>query len=134
MYRRLVAYKKKHNHTRVPIGWKEDPKLAKWVSTQRGNCNDKDRIDLLNDIGFEWKLKEQDDWMVMYRRLVAYKNKHNHNHTRVPYGWKEDPKLANWVAKQRWNCNDKDRIDLLNDIGFLWDASEFKGRPINRSE
>jgi len=118
MYKRLVAYKQKHNTTRVRIKYEEDPKLASWVSTQRFRCTDKDRIDLLNEIGFEWRLQQNDDWIVMYERLVAYKQKHNT--TRVPRQYKEDPKLGNWVDRQRYKCKDKNRIDLLNEIGFAW--------------
>ena len=35
MYKLLVVYKKDHGHTKVPRNYKEDPKLAYWVDTQR---------------------------------------------------------------------------------------------------
>jgi len=126
VYRRLVAYKHKYGNTRVPKNWKEDVALANWVKYQRlkyqrSSCIQSDRrqVDLLNAIGFEWQLLYPTDWMVMYGRLVAYKAKHGGS-TRVPLRYKEDPQLASWVANQRKRCKVKQRIDLLNDIGFEW--------------
>jgi hypothetical protein len=116
MYKRLRSYKKKHKNCRVPSTFKEDPKLGRWVCQQRYECKDKDRIDLLNKIGFDWK-PVQDDWTRMYQRLVAYKKKHGTTH--VPRSSK-DPKLPLWVSTQRSQCKQQHRIDLLNDISFVW--------------
>jgi len=120
-YERLVAYKKKHGHTTVPRKWKEDPALGNWVKNQRHRCKLKRRMELLDEIDFEWHPNEApgekaipEQWMKMYRRLVAYKKKHGH--TMVPQGCKEDPKLGMWAKNQRRRCKDKNRIDLLNAI------------------
>ena len=82
-----------------------------------------ERIDLLEAIGFQWDLLEE-EWMKMYRRLQEYKNKYGSSH--VPKGWKEDQKLAGWVHWQRVNYSKSklsdERIKLLKDIGFQWDA------------
>jgi len=117
-YQRLKAYKKKHKTTRVPVKYKVDPKLGLWVRTQRNDCKGKERVDLLNDIGFEWQILETNDWGAMYQRLLTYKEKHGT--TRVPKRYQADPKLANWVQRQRQTCKEQDRIDRLNDIGFIW--------------
>jgi len=117
MYQRLVSFKKKHGTTCVPYAWKEDPKLANWVPTQRSTRKEEDRIDLLNYIGFDWN-PLQAAWMEMYGRLLSFKKKHGT--TCVPWAWKEDPKLA--------NCKEKDRIDLLNDIDFVWDVRDMYQR------
>ena len=53
MYRRLLAYRKQYKNTLVDA----DPQLGHWVQTQRTLCALKHRIDLLNDIGFAWKVK-----------------------------------------------------------------------------
>ena len=57
----------------------------------------------------------------MYQRLLTYKKKHGT--TCVPKNYKADPQLGNWVNKQRTCCKDNDRIDLLNNIGFIWNAT-----------
>jgi len=58
-YHRLVAYKKDHDKsTTVPINYKKDPKLGRWVATQRtSNNNNKllhNRRTLLDSIDFDW--------------------------------------------------------------------------------
>jgi len=111
MYQRLSAYKEKHGTTCVPQHDKEHPQLGRWVSNQRRRCKDKDRYDLLHgDIN--------NNWGVMYQRLLTYKKQHGITH--VPQKFKADPKLGRWVNKQRKLCKEKDRTDLLNDIAFLW--------------
>ncbi|MGV3640553.1 MAG: helicase associated domain-containing protein, partial [Adhaeribacter sp.] len=35
MYKQLVAFKKEHHHTRVPVKWPPSPRLGKWVSRMR---------------------------------------------------------------------------------------------------
>lgn len=64
-YTLLRQYKDRHGgSTRVPLKYKADLRLGKWVATQRaqyklreagrGSKLTKDRIDLLNRINFEW--------------------------------------------------------------------------------
>jgi len=72
----------------------------------------------LNDIGFEWPIVERNDWKVMYQRLLKYKEKHGTAH--VPSSYEASPQLAHWVYTQRHSCKNKDQINLLDDIGFVW--------------
>jgi len=57
MYQRLVAYKMVHNDTNVLQRYKKDPRLGKWVSTQRYNSQTltEERKRLLNSIDFVWE-------------------------------------------------------------------------------
>jgi len=119
MYQRLEAYRMKYKDTLVPFHYKADPQLENWVIRQRYHCKEKDRIDLLNNIGFEWKaVTKRKNWGIMYQRLLTYKKENGT--TRVPSKYKADPQLRKWVEKQRQCCNCKEQIDLLNDIGFVW--------------
>ena len=133
MFDELVAYKNQHDNTSVPTKYDKDPKLGQWVSTQRTIYNKKrlspDRIKLLNSIAFVWgfrAIKEEEQWMHMYGRLVEYKNKYNH--TLVPQSCIHNPQLGRWVVNQRSlnkRCKlTKNRIYLLNSIGFIWDAKQ----------
>jgi hypothetical protein len=119
MFQRLIAYKTEHNTTRVPRQFKKDPQLGLWVFTQRRCCKEKYCVGLLNNIDFEWDART-DSWNEMYCRLIAYKK--IHNSTQVPQAYKVDLKLARWVHNQRQSCKDKDRVDLLNAVGFLWSS------------
>ena len=125
-YQLLVQYKNKHGTTRVPQRY---GKLGSWVQRQR-SAHKKHKLSLdrqqkLSSIDFKWNGnndKSDDPWKKMYQKLVAYNKKYGN--TCVPDSWKEDPKLANWVKRQRYYCKEQYRIELLNDIAFVWDAND----------
>jgi hypothetical protein len=109
---RLAAYKAARGDCRVPHGWAEDPKLANWVMTQRQRKRKLDRGDSspemtaeraarLTALGLEWEAPKEAKWEAQLARLAAYKAARGD--CRVPHGWAEDPKLANWVMTQRAN-------------------------------
>lgn len=64
-FEELMAYKHKYGDCLVPIGYKENPQLSSWVSTQRQEMKllkegkptrlTEDRIRLLDDGGFVWE-------------------------------------------------------------------------------
>jgi hypothetical protein len=69
-------------------------------------------------------------WEAQLARLVAYKAAHGD--CRVPDGWAEDPRLGNWVNKQRHYKRKLDRGEpsvgmtveraaRLTALGFVWD-------------
>ena len=148
MFQELVAYKEKHKNTMVPSQYEEDPKLGRWVSTQRNffkkNELPKERLDQLNSIDFVWRVRKKSKnvkWDDMFQKLVAYKKAYKH--TLVPNQLKEDPKFGRWVSAQRQNfrmngsfsllvqamkchpCSNrkdkllKERLDKLDSIGFV---------------
>ena len=58
MFEKLVQYKKQHKNTTVPLCYGKDPKLGRWVDTQRQAYKNDEllpkRLTLLNSIGFVW--------------------------------------------------------------------------------
>ncbi|OEU05699.1 hypothetical protein FRACYDRAFT_204728 [Fragilariopsis cylindrus CCMP1102] len=128
MFQSLIAYKKERKSTNVPEGYTEDPKLAAWVHHQRSYYKNKElsveRIRRLDSIAFVWKHYDLVPWEEMYQRLVAYKKQHRS--TNVPNRYAEDLKLGWWVSKQRAFYDNKtlsiERTNLLESIGFAWDA------------
>ena len=134
LYERLVLYKKNHGHTCVPFRCKADPQLGKWLQRQRHGCKERYRVDLLNEIDFEWNWRSSEkrnrSWSILYQRLVAYQKQHGT--TLVPHSYEPDPQLGHWVLKQRQTCKEKDRIDRLDAIGFVWNAKGITV-PNNRS-
>lgn len=56
MYRRLLSFKNHYGHTRVPVQWRQDPKLGKWVSRMRSERSklSEARLTLLETIDFDW--------------------------------------------------------------------------------
>jgi hypothetical protein len=84
MFGRLLLFRDRHEHCRVPIGYK-DKKLANWVRTQRAFSTKgilstvrKQRLDA---IGFDWDPHET-DWAEGLRCLTIYKEREGH--CRVP--------------------------------------------------
>jgi len=126
VFARLVKFKERVGHCRVPEKWKEDPRLGTWVTTQRAvRTRDRlslDRIQRLDALGFEWDPISA-SWEEMFDRLVKFKERVGH--CQVPTLWKEDPRLGKWVAAQR-RVRTRDRLSLeriqrLDALGFEWD-------------
>ena len=129
MFVKLVQYKKQHKNTMVPSCYDENPKLGRWVASQRTiyskDALNPNRVDLLNSVRFDWagvqgRKIDNEKWMSVFQRLVEYKKQHRN--TIVPRRYDEDPKLGRWIKTQRQNCkNDKllpNRCALLNSIDF----------------
>ena len=61
-YGELLAYKRENGHTNVPNNYPQNKELGYWVGRQRKYYRSKEKtlsqekIDRLNDIGFEWFL------------------------------------------------------------------------------
>ena len=136
MFKRLQAYQKGHNSGRnVPRGYPQDPKLGRWVNTQRENYKKgllaKERCDQLDSIGFELKRNReqtfQDQWAKMFKRLQAYQQEHNGS-CNVPQGYPQDTKLGRWAMTQRSRHKKgllaKERYEQLNGIGFEWRSTQ----------
>jgi len=75
------------------------------------------------DIGLEWKVNRTNDWMEACERLVTHNKKYKT--TIVPRFCEGDPQLGIRISHQRQQCKEEDRADLLNDIGFVWDARDW---------
>jgi hypothetical protein len=129
MFGALEEYKKKHGDCNVPQHWAENKQLARWVLTQRNCYRDEkishDRIKRLEDIGFIWNPFES-QWEEMFNALKEYKG--NHGHCNIPQQWAENKRLAGWVGKQRQDYRkeklNKDQINLLKEIGFVWEPRD----------
>jgi len=83
-----------------------------------------DRIQRLDEIGFIWDPQES-VWEEMFSALVDFKKTHGHCKVPKTYG---DSKLYSWVSIQRQHWKKKkltdDRIQRLDEIGFIWDPQE----------
>ena len=71
-----------------------------------------------------------DNWDQRYVELIEYAN--INGHTLVPSRCQENPALGNWVIQQRISYKQvnhdfltKDRLNKLNNIGFVWDYFEY---------
>jgi hypothetical protein len=119
-YQKIIAYKQRFGHCRVPESWKEDPSLAAWIYRIRHKKDtmSHERQAKLNDVGFEWDPCET-AWTENFQKVIAYKQRFGD--CNVPTKWKEDPSLGIWVQGQRAPCLDEGRRKALEGIGFDWD-------------
>lgn len=133
MFMQLVDYQKEFQH--LEVSRKENPQLCNWIYEQRRQNRAK-KLNLLkrnklDSIGFDWKSEEfredtdyDDIWWDSYIKLVAYYKEHGNSD--IPARYKKDKPLGTWVvaqrAKRRKNELNQDRIDLLDELDFSWDA------------
>lgn len=149
-YQELIEFKRTYGHTMVSPYYHSSKRwksLSLWVRNQRsqyikyqkgiskGCFLTKDRIKLLQKIGFQWNVQE-DKWLRQYNKLLEFQKKFGTLH--VPTQYEADPSLSRWVSHQRYVMRQTskedenhrtemkhsklspERIKLLNDIGFLW--------------
>lgn len=128
MFERLLIYKQRHGDCLVPHRYKDDPKLGRWVERQRRNRKrdslPDSRVDRLDQVGFEWSVRDKSVWDTMFMRLCHYKEQHGD--CCVPTKYPPDPKLGNWVQTQR-QCQDnltEERRRRLDGIEFAWSLRE----------
>lgn len=105
-------------------------RLNRWCCKQiwyyNRNMLSKDKILLLNNINFNFNLKEsilENDWELNFNKMLEFKNKYGHCHVPVNY---EDRLFYYWVHRQRTKRNKlpEDKKRRLNDIGFIWHWEE----------
>lgn len=126
MLQALLEYKQAHGDCLVPQRWKENRKLAEWVSAQRMAYNrerlDPDRVRRLDEVGFEWD-PVGTRWEEMFQQLVEYKKQHGD--TNVPQRSGKYAELGTWVRNQRAAKRYNrpilaERGKRLDEIGFVW--------------
>ncbi|CAJ1937634.1 unnamed protein product [Cylindrotheca closterium] len=72
---------------------------------------------------------QENQWRIQFKKLIEFKLKNGH--CCVPHSFPEDPILARWVKRQRYQykkLNEKDpsstmttrRIEELESVGFVW--------------
>ncbi|MBI4028646.1 MAG: helicase associated domain-containing protein [Verrucomicrobia bacterium] len=116
----LAAFKKRFGHCNVPFGWRENPRLGRWVNAQKNpnRWTTPERRKRLDALGFVWNLRN-DRWEKHFAELAAFKRRYGH--CNVPQQWPANPKLGHWLAKQR---NGKGmtpaRWKRLDDLGVCW--------------
>ncbi|KAL7514863.1 hypothetical protein ACHAXN_012150 [Cyclotella atomus] len=132
-YDKLVSFQQQHGHCRVPNRYKSDEFLGSWVKSQREQYKrgsmSQDRIELLNNIGFTWSVRNtslstaaalnataalnnaavneqsihttnlNQKWHEQYDKLMEFKQQHGH--CEVPNRYKSDEFLGWWVKTQR---------------------------------
>ena len=126
MFQALLEYKQAYGDCLVPQRFKENRKLAEWVSEQRMAYNRErlapDRVRRLDEVCFEWD-PVGTRWEEMFQQLVEFKKEHGH--TNVPQRSGKYAELGTWVRNQRAAKRYNRPIiagrgKRLDEIGFVW--------------
>lgn len=141
-YLSLKSYALRFGHTRVPARFKSDPKLGRWVMTQRRQFTllvqglpsalSAERIGKLEGLGFCWSVRPEPvaTWNAKFMELQAYKA--SHGDCMVPQRYRANPRLGTWVHTQRRqhrlmldgrkSSMTREKVLALEGVGFDWDA------------
>ena len=133
----LKAFRKEHGHCDVPIRYRPNHQLGRWVNNQRQRKKHgelpQDRVRLLNALGFSWKMRGQRaavPWEIRLKELKRFKKAHGH--CNVPQRCKSAPSLGSWVSGVRQLKNRgvlaDERVRILDALGFRW-AQPKKPKP-----
>lgn len=126
MYDKLVEFQKTHGHTNVP----SSSTLGRWTvrqryfyrSKSRHKSLSKERINLLNELGFQWTTRFEELWQQRISELKEFKKQHGHcmvprwvissrtfglfvvrhgSQSCLFRSYEPNPSLSSWVATQR---------------------------------
>ena len=126
-FEKLKQFKKRHGHCEVCSVPEAPDRLVSWVRMQRSlkarGKLDAKRQAQVEELGFSWvRGKKEPSWDEMYDHLKNYYAQHGN--ADVPGRWKEDPRLARWVAHQRQRRKKRlitdEQVCLLDDLRFTW--------------
>ena len=145
----LREYKRQHGHTNVPRHYNVNLKLGRWVDTQRTSYRllklgkpsplTQDRVDMLNDIGFEWNPSENTTkdaarsskptktkytpWKARYEELQRFKAQYGHvlvdHKTRLGEWVRAQRRQYNLVMKGAKSSLTSTRLELLKELGVF---------------
>jgi uncharacterized short protein YbdD (DUF466 family) len=128
-FQTLKDYRAKHPD-RWPKAREEFPagnRLGLWCHLQRcaykADKLEPDRTAKLNRIGFQWSVKNL-GWTRYYEMLKDYKKRNAAKWPTLEAAALDDKKLISWCSAQRHKRKmkklDKEKIELLNKLGFRW--------------
>lgn len=143
----LKTYKDKHGHVQVPTHFADNPKLGRWVHTQRHqrrlqlkgkkSCMTQDRVQLLDKLEFSWEVRPslERPRATWQQRMDELKDFHEiQSHFRVPPG--THPQLHSWCQEQKHRLKNlqknkgkdaskrmgPERVKQLTEIGFTMES------------
>lgn len=152
-FEQLARYRHQHGHYDLPPNYGPNRALAVWyrrIQKDHQRCDNQElgtdgRADLLRrgplnpstETQINWNAGKEvnEAWQKMYQKLCQYKAEQDD--CLVPRKYDDDVPLGNFVHEQReeyakWRRGEESllfekRIQLLHDLGFVWDLPRTKG-------
>ena len=111
--------------------------LGMWLATQRRVYAGKvvgilteEQIQKLEDIGMDWENSLEQKFKEGFAALVTYQNAYGNTDVNINYRTEEGYALGRWVSNIRTAYKkgklELRRIQLLNEIGMIWDVREYR--------
>ena len=134
-YKLAIEYRNEHGNLLVPKDYqtKTGEKLGKWITNTRADYKNGDlsmeQIKKLEDIGMVWdaSINKEEIWNKWYKLVVEYRNEHGNLLVPWNYQTKSGENLGQWITNTRQAYKKGNlspyKIDKLNAIGMVWDAS-----------
>jgi len=125
-YGQLKKFHESEGHSLIPRSLNYS--LAIWCVAQRKSYKEEklsqEKINLLEKINFSWD-PDDDRWNKNYKEIKKFYDDHGHSFISLN---KSEPSLFYWTQTQRTlykkNKLSKERIQLLEEIKFIWNPSE----------
>jgi len=131
-FQRLLQYRRRFGHCRVPAEWVEDFKLGQWVvkmrRLKRTDRLSSEKVRRLNEVGFVWDVarkreaEQEAGWSKWLAKLHTFHQQHGH--WRVPTNQHKFHGLRVWMDNQRINYHrgwlSAERIRRLEEMQFPW--------------
>ncbi len=131
-YKALVLYKESHGNVMVPKAYvtEEGLNLGRWLIRQRGFYREgtlsKEKINYLQSVGVDFRLKNEIDFEEWVKCLKEYKDEYGDLYVPGDYVMRDGKRLGLYVANMRNRYKNstlnKDTIDKLDEIGFIWEV------------
>lgn len=131
-YQELCLYVKKNGTVRVPRRYvsSDGLYLGRWLQRQKAIYNEnkmpKTKIRQLESIGVEWESDSGQSFAQWVRLLEQYRDEHGDCAVPGRYVTEKGENLGNWCSnirsRYRRGLLPKEREDILNRIGFVWET------------
>jgi len=123
LYLDLKEYQETNGH--LCVRKEKNLKLYNWIEKQRKEKHilNPHQIEKLSKLNFVWTQNES-LWEVKFFELKDFKEEFGH--CKVAAKYNKNKSLGAWVSTMRCSKNklSQDKIDKLNDLGFIWDVLE----------
>jgi hypothetical protein len=129
-YAQLLEYKEKYGDCNVSQGYKENSKLATWVTLQIKKFNKKIlgeyHLRKLTEAGFDFECK------LLSKRIDTYlyqlsQYKKQHGNINIPATWNET--IYGWLSKERRKYKDGKSApaisSALEQLGVIWETKDY---------
>ena len=108
------------------------PQVSQAQPQSQGSSMNEDGPEELANKNNSFRSYQAEQWTDRFEELCSFSRKNGH--CQVPHSFAENPALARWVKRQRYQYKLKqdgkastmtdERVEVLEKIGFVWDSHE----------